>query len=146
MADDGRLDLNAELEKAQNDLLSDVKAATDEVKQRQAARKLDADRSVERAKSRRLSALLVGIGAVVVLLLSYWIVFARPDQSGPPQATRTAASQSRRAPAVAIKCPGTAPSRASAAGGAASTPAGRDSQLVEHPSDEYEPPSGNSGM
>ena len=147
MADDDRLNLNEDLDKLAGNLLTDVKAATDEVKQRQAAMKQAEDQSGARAKSRRLCAILVGVGAVVVLLLSYWIVFARPDGNGPSQAAcGPRSSQGQRPPKVAITCPGTARSTGSAAGPAAGAPAGRDSQVVEHPSDDYEPPSGDSGM
>ena len=147
MADDNRLNLNEGPDEPAGHLLSDVKAATDEVKQRHAAIKQAEDRGSARAKCRRLSAILVGVGAVFVLLLSYWIVFARPDGNSPGQAAGGPRSaQSRPAPTVAIRSPGTARSTGSAAGPVAGAPAGRDSQLVEHPSDDYEPPSGDSGM
>ncbi len=143
MADDNRLNLSEDLEKLTGNLLEDVKAATNQAKQRQAAVKQAERQSAERAKSRRLSAIIVGIGAVVILLLSYWIVFARPDRGGPaPVARGTQSSQGQGAPKVAIKSPGTAGTTSSAAG----APAGRDPQLVEHPSNDYEPPSGDSGM
>ena len=145
MADDNRLNLSEDLEKLADGLLTDVKAATDEVKKRQAAIKRAEDQDAARKKSKKLFAVIVGIGAVLVILLSYWIVFARPDGTVPSRAAGVATSQ-EQSRKVAITAPGTARSTGSAAGPAAGAPAGRDSQLVEHPSDEYEPPSGDSGM
>ncbi|MGC8863902.1 MAG: hypothetical protein ACP5R5_14185, partial [Armatimonadota bacterium] len=114
MTDDKRLNLDEDLDKLTSSLLSDVKAATDEVKQRQAAARQAEQRSAAKAKSRKLSAILVGIGAIIVLLLSYWMVFARPEVTGADRATGGSSAQVQQPPSVAITCPRTAGSSAPA--------------------------------
>ena len=133
MADDNRINLSEDLDKIANDVLKDVKAATDEVKQRQEAIKLDGQRDSDKARSRKLSALIVGIAAVVIVLLAY--VFAGPDSTNRQQAD--AASQSSGK--VAITCPVTTPTATPRTGGAASRLPSRTSQSSNHPpSDDYE--------
>jgi len=147
MADDKRLNLDEDLEKLAGNLLDDVRAATDQVKQRQAAARQAEQLSAAKAKSRKLSAVMIAIGAAFVLLLSYWMVFARPEGTGADHASKAASSQVQQPPKVAISSPRTSGyGRPAAAGPSAGTPPARDSQLVEHPSDDYEPPSGDSGM
>lgn len=143
MPDDKRIDLSGELDKVSEGLLTDIKTAASQVKQ-QCDQEQDARaKAAEKAKSRKLSVILAAIGTTLVLLLSYWIVFARPDAgTSGTNANGTASSQSG-ARCVRIKNPATEHVH-----GSATQPApGRDSQAVEYPPpEEYEQPSSDSGM
>ncbi|MCE5200111.1 hypothetical protein LLG39_14170, partial [bacterium] len=81
MPDSKRIDLSTNLDEIGEDLLKHVRAATEEVKHRQAADQAKEARSIQREKSKKTSFSLIAVGAVVVLLLSYWVVFARPSTS-----------------------------------------------------------------
>ena len=83
MPDDDRLDLDGDLDKVAGDFRKDVEAATKEVKQRKAA-DLEKDRRIAvRAKDRKLSMIIIA-GAVLVLLLTAWLVSARGPQATSP--------------------------------------------------------------
>jgi len=137
MPDDNRLDLSMDIEKVGDDLLADVKKATEEVKSRKASDKAKEAKAAEKEKSRRLSAIIIAVGAVVLLLIAYFVVFAKPE----PPASGVSGAQSQ-SPAPAIKAP-VAPSSAPKV--QVVTPnttrrSGRNSQVVGHPSDDYEQP------
>lgn len=74
MSDSNRLDLSNDLDS----LLQDVKAATEEVKQRKEKDKLNEARAAEKEKSRKLSTLIIAAAAAVLLMTAYFTVFARP--------------------------------------------------------------------
>lgn len=143
---DRKLDLSSDLGQLDNDLLKDVAAAAHQVKERQAADRAKAAAQEAKSNSRKTSALIVAIGAVVVLLLSYWIVFARPggqDQAGGgepvnPSATQSQAVNGQIQPPCTTTAP-TAPPRTA-------PPVGRDSQTVRHPPEGYEQPNYDPGM
>jgi hypothetical protein len=78
--DKNRLDLNKDLGKLADDLLKDVQAATQEVRQRKASDAEKDRRNAARRKDRRLSAIIVIAAAVVLFVIAYFTVFAR--QSG----------------------------------------------------------------
>lgn len=144
---DNRLNLDDNLEDLKGNLLKDVQAAAESVKRRRAAIKEEEERAAAKTKSRKQMAILVGLGVICVLLLSYWIVFARPDTtSTTSSASKPVNVQTQDGPKVKISAPATvAPSTPVTAPAAGFQPS-RDSQLVEHPTDEYEPPAGDSGM
>jgi len=83
MPDDNRLDLNGDLDKVAGDFRKDVEAATKEVKQRKAADLEKDRRSATRVKDRKLSMIIIAV-AVLVLLLTAWLVSARSPQATPP--------------------------------------------------------------
>jgi len=146
MADDNRLNLSEDLDQLQADLLKDVKAATHEVKQRHAAIKAQEVTEASRAKSRKTQMLLVAIGAIVILLLSYWMVFARPQGQDQIATNNTGTAVTQPAKTSTVATPTTTPTTTPRYNGAGGAPAGRDSQVVEHPSDDYESPHGDQGM
>lgn len=145
MPDDSRINLSGDLDQVASDLLKDVKAATDQVKDRKAAIAAQDALEAQKSKSRRMSALLVGIGAVVVLLLSYWVVFARPDGAASGPNSGVTSSSGAETPKVPIKCPVPTATGSSATRSGACSPVGRDPQVVTQPSDEFEQPS-DAGM
>ncbi len=137
-----KLDLNA----IDNDFLRDVQAATEQVKKRQADDKAKAVNEAKSAQSRKTSALLIAIGAVVVFLLSYWVVFGREGgaESDVAGTIGTPAQQSQAANGkVQPPCVNCAPTAPPAQG---TIPAARSSKNVQHPPDGYEQPSDDPGM
>lgn len=144
MADDNRIDLSKDLEELSQTLLKDVAAATDEVKQRKAAIKKEEEAFVQKGKSRKLMGIMVGAAFVIIVMLA--VVFAKPGG----QDTGTSAATPAPTPAIKTTATTTTPSSTNApiSGGATANTggSGRDSQLVRHPSDDYERPSGDSGM
>ena len=80
MPDKNRLDLNEDLNRLAGDLLKDVKAATEEVRQRKVDDAKKDRRSAVREKDRRLSVIIIAAAAVVLIVIAYFTVFAR--QSG----------------------------------------------------------------
>ncbi|MGQ9455704.1 MAG: hypothetical protein ACUVRS_03910 [Armatimonadota bacterium] len=144
---DSRLKLDDNLEDLRGNLLKDVQAAAETVKRRRAAIREEEKRVVAKTRSRKQMALLVGIGVICVILLSYWIVFARPDATSThPSAPKPANVQTQDGPKVKISVPATVTPSTPVSTPAAGFQPSKDSQLVEHPTDEYEPPSGDSGM
>ncbi len=147
MPDDDRLDLSHDLEKIGSDLLKDVQAASKEVQQRKAKIAAEDAREAGKAQSRKTSMVLIAVGAVVVLLISYWMVFARPADEQPRTPMTTSQTTGTQAKGTAITnsgaTPSTTPTTPPRAGGSV---AGQGSQVVEHPSDEYEQPSDDGGM
>jgi len=141
MPDDNRLDLSGDLES----LLQDVEAATDEVKQRKARIAAEDAKDVGREKSRKTQMMLIAIGAVAVLLISYWIVFARPN-AGQGGAVSTVTTLGTPTAGTPIGNPGATHSTTNATPRSGNAGAGQGSQTVEQPPDEYEQPSGDGGM
>lgn len=139
MADNNRLDLDSDLDKMATDLLSDVQEATEELKKRHAANKAKDERNAKRAQSTKSSAVVIAIATVVIVLLAYWLVFAKSNDSagtGTPVHTTQAP--------VVIKSNATIPRPATH-----STPVtpgiatrgrtgNRDPQVVNHPSNDYD--------
>lgn len=80
MPDDKRLDLNQDLEKLSSDLLKDVKAATEEVKQRQASDAEKDRRNAAKKKDRKTSIIIVAAATILLLIIAYWVVFGRQPQ------------------------------------------------------------------
>jgi len=74
-----RLDLNEDIGKLAGDLLKDVQAATQEVKQRKASDAEKDRRNAARQKDRRLSTIIIIAAAVVLMAIAYFTVFARPS-------------------------------------------------------------------
>ncbi|MDH7601815.1 MAG: hypothetical protein QHI38_06680 [Armatimonadota bacterium] len=146
MADDRRLNLDDSADQLTSNLLKDVQAAAEAVQKRRAAIKEEEKRAAAATKSKKQIGILVAVGAIIVFLISYWIVFARPDTAPQQSASGPTAVQTQESPKVKISTPVTVspstPTRAPAAG----VQPPKDAQVVEHPSDEYEPPSGDTGM
>lgn len=128
-----------DLDKIGDDLLDDVKKATEEVKNRKASDKAKQAKAAEKEKSRQLSAIIVAVGAVVLILIAYFAVFAKPE----PPAAPAPGTQSRST-APAIKTPVAPPSTPKVQVVTPNTTrrSGRSSQVVGQPSDDYEQPSG----
>ena len=144
--DKKRYDIDLDFSGASSDLLNDVEAASKAVKQRRTDDKAQEARTVQRSKSNKTSAVLIAVGAVVVFLLSYWIVFAKPqcDATGPGGST---ASQCQTAQPTKIAMP--LPTKSTTSTPQTSVPTGavgRDSQVVVHPPDGYEQPNEEPGM
>ena len=144
--DKKRYDIDLDFNGPAADLLKDVEAASNAVKQRRTDDKVQEARTVQRSNSKKTSAVLISVGAVVVLLLSYWIVFAKPqcDVTGPGGST-SAQCQPAQPTKIAIPLP----TKSSAHTPQSSVPTGavgRDSQVVVHPPDGYEQPNEEPGM
>lgn len=143
MADNKRVDLNSDLDQ----LLNDVKAATDEVKQRQDADKAKDLRSAEKEKSRKTSMLIIAAAAVVIFIIAYFVVFARPEQG----TQLTSPKSTTPTPNVTVRTP----SAARSTNPIANTPVvptipmhqgRRGSQVTPRPANDYEQPSSRPGM
>jgi len=88
MPDDKRLDLNQDLEKISSDLLKDVKAATEEVKQRKASDAEKDRRNAAKQKDRKTSIIIIAAAAVLMVVIAYWVVFGRqPQEQATPNYT-----------------------------------------------------------
>ncbi len=146
MADDRRLNLDDDSDELTGNLLKDVQAAAEAVRQQRAAVKEEEKRAAAATKSKKQIGLLVVVGAFIVFLISYWIVFARPDNAPNQSVSRPASMQSQENPKVKISTPVTHSYSAPASAPAAGVQPAKDAQVVEHPTDEYEPPSGDAGM
>lgn len=144
MPDDNRLDLGGDLDKLTGDLLKDVTAATAEVKKRKEKIAAQDAKEAEKTKSRKTQMLLVAIGAVVVLIISYLMVFAKPQEDQTDKWANKQQVQTQQA--TPITSPGATRSTATTTRHSAGGVAGQGSQVVEHPSDEYEQPSDDGGM
>lgn len=133
MPDDKRLNLSVDLDKIGEDLLADVKKATEEVKSRRASDKENEARSAEKEKSRKLSAVIVAVGVIVVLVIAYFVVFAKTQAPAPT-------TYQTRTPAPTIKPPAVTPPAATP------PPPGRPMQQPRpprnQPPDDYEQPQG----
>lgn len=144
---DNRIDLSDDFSALSDDLLKDVQAATAEVKKRKETIAAQEAREAQAAKSKKTSLILVAVGTILVLLISYWIVFARSDEGASTQSSAGSGVQNPPAAKVIVN-PGvtqnsrTNPPAYSSGGGAAS----QGSQVVEHPPDEYERPTDDPGM
>jgi hypothetical protein len=144
MSDDRKFDLSAELSQAKSAFLNDVETAAEEVKQQLKAAAEDEKKKEQIARSKRLTAMLVAVGAVLVILVSYWLVFARPGNNASGQPSPTASGGT---PVQIVSPP--APAQPAVPSAPRTARPGRthaDSQVVEHPSDEYEQPGDDSGM
>ncbi len=88
MPDDNRLDLDGDLKKLSGDLLNDVKAATEEVKQRKASDAAKDRKTATKETDRRIAIIIVAAAAVLMILIAYWLVFGRqPQQQANPNYT-----------------------------------------------------------
>jgi hypothetical protein len=133
MSESRRVDLTQDLDS----LLLDVKAATEQVKQRQEADKRKQVNAAKKEKSTKQSALIIGIAAVALIVLAYFVVFANSNNNNSIQAS--ASSVSTPAPQVSVKAPG-AP-----IGSGPSTnrmPVTTPTRAANVPSDTYEQPGG----
>lgn len=144
---DNRLNLDENLHELTDNLLRDVQEAAEAVKKRHAEYKEEEKRAAQKAASKKQVGLMVAIGTIFVILLSYWIVFARPETNNLSQtAAGPTTVQSQEGPKVKITVPATPRATSPMTAPAAGFQPPKDAQVVEHPSDEYEPPSGDSGM
>jgi hypothetical protein len=142
-----RIDLSDDFSGISDDLLKDVQAATAEVKKRKETIAAQEAREAQAVKSKKTSLILVAVGTVLVLLISYWIVFARSDEGTSGQLNAGSGVQTPPAAKVIVnpgvtQNTGTTPPAYRSGGGAA----GQGSQVVEHPPDEYERPTDDPGM
>lgn len=73
MSENNRLDLNGDLKKLSGDLLKDVAAATEEVKQRRASDAEKDRRNATKKSDRRVSVILIAAAVVVLIAISYFV-------------------------------------------------------------------------
>jgi|YNPNPStandDraft_1061719.scaffolds.fasta_scaffold00607_1 cell division protein FtsN len=140
-----RYDLSIDPDDHAVDLLRDIRAASDHARQRLAAQKAEASRHQEQGRSRKLTGILIGIGAVLLVMLSYWIVFARDEVEQVTVTSRQVTTSQIQATVPTSVTPN--PSyRTNPPTPSPTAPVGRDSQLVQHPPDGYEQPSDSPGM
>lgn len=139
MSDDNRVDLSNNLDQLEGDLLKDIHAAAEEVKKRQESDKAKEIREAKKAKSNKSSALIIGIAAVVLIVIAYFVVFAKPNDDSstsntPYTAPKITVNNNPPAPQKPAVTP-TAPMP--------TTPGRHDSQITNQPKDSYEQPSDN---
>jgi hypothetical protein len=140
--DNSRLDLSADLNQAKSAFLNDMEIAAEQVKDQLKAAAENERKQAQAARSKKMSALVVAVAAILLVVIAYWVVFNKPnsDNSSQAKSQYTGAKVQIVNPAAPAQKPAaqappqTAPTKRS----------GQDSQVVEHPSDEYEQPS--SGM
>ena len=134
-----RLDLSSELEKVSGSFAAELNAATSEVKKRQDADKAREASQADRAKSRKISAIVIAAAAVALILLSYFIVFGQGSNSDDvasgtgTNVKATAGQPSSASPAYVTQKAPQAPPKAY-------SPVGGSSQTVEQPPDGYDQP------
>jgi cytoskeletal protein RodZ len=141
MPDEKRVDLSSSLNEISADLLNDVKAAAAEVKQQQEAAAKRNAKDADQQKSKKSMTLVVAASAVVLILIAYWMFFARPNNyagnaSPAPSTSSTKVTNPVSEPTTQKQAPVVAPQPTNP------TPVGRDPQVTDHPSDDYEQPSG----
>lgn len=140
MPDDKKIfEIDLDSDGSETDLLKDISSAAEAAKQRIASVKAQGVREEKQSNSRKTSMILVAVGAVVILLLSYWIVFAKDGNgamasgSGTTQVAQT--QPSKIAIPSAAKVTPTTPLSSPPV-----SAVGRDSQVVAQPPDGYEQP------
>lgn len=147
MADGNRLDLSGDLSKVSTEFLDHVESAAAEVKQQLEAAAEKKRKEEQTARSRRITVAAIAVGAVLVLLISYLVVFGNPDQNS-AASTRIRTS----APPARIADPTASPPQNNPGQPRPAAPRQRysrgagDSQVTDHPSDDYEQPGQDSGM
>lgn len=139
MPDNNRLNLSNNLDQLDEDLLKDIHAAAEEVKKRQESDKAKEVKEAKKAETNKQSALIIGVAAVVLLVIAYFVVFAKP-QSGTLQ---TGNNTYTPPPKVTVKTTPQAPQQPSSVQTAPqpAVPGKQDSQITNHPKDSYEQPS-----
>jgi len=138
MPDDNRLNLTNNLDQLDDDLLKDIHAAAEEVKKRQESDKAKEIRAAKKSETNKYSALIIGVAAAVLLLIAYFVVFAKPDAGSgtssnstyvSPKVTVNTTQPSQKKPVTVPTVPVTP------------MPGRHDSQITKHPKDSYEQPS-----
>lgn len=143
--DKKKFDLNADLSEARSAFLNDVEVAAEQVKHQMKAAAENEKKQAQAVRSKRISAAVVAAAAVILVLIAYFTVFGKPD-------AETAAVSKKQYPTAKVQIvdPAAAPQKTAAPTAAQNTappkPATHDSQVVNHPQDEYEQPGQDSGM
>lgn len=139
-----RFDLSAELNEAKSAFLSDMEAAAEQVKDQLKAAAEKEQKEAQAARSKKISAAVVAVAAIVIFLVAYLVVFGKPNDSA------TAQNQTRY-PKAQVKienlaAPTPKPTVAAPRQSTTPAPSQQDSQIVDRPSDDYEQPGQDSGM
>jgi hypothetical protein len=146
MPDDRKFDLNADRSEAKSAFLNDVEVAAEQVKDQLKAAAEKEQKQAQAARSKKITAVIVAACAVLIVLISYWVVFGKPNDNN----STTVKNRYPTTVKVQVVNPATPPPKpgpSTAAQSAAPTRRPRpDSQVVEHPQDTYEQPGDNSGM
>jgi cytoskeletal protein RodZ len=129
MPDDNRLDLNDDLQKLSGDLLKDVAAATEEVKQRKESDAAKDRRGASKEKDRRNSIIIIAAAAVLIIVIAYWLVFARQPQAQPTPTYTAPQKDTRMRPPTGNTVPRTPP-----------RPAPTNNNNQSNPPNEYDQP------
>jgi len=98
MADNNRLDLDGDLQRLSGDLLKDVAAAAEEVKQRKASDAEKDRRNASKEKDHRLSLAIIAAAVVVLLVVAY---FVQASRSGQQAAVPITAAQPQKVTRIA---------------------------------------------
>ena len=138
--DHNRLDMDADLDHAHKSMAADLQAASAQVKQQQDADKARETKEASRGRSKKTSAVIVAVAAVMLLLVSYFIVFggqgSEIDNSagtGSINRVHSSSSSPSTGPACVTPCAPTAPPRST-------SPVGGQTQDVYRPPDGYVQP------
>lgn len=147
MADGNRLDLSGDIDKISTEFLDHVETAAAEVKQQLEAAAEKKRKEEQATRSRKITAAAIAVGAVLVLLVSYILVFARPDQNTAASSRiRTSAPPARIADPTAAPPKNAPPQPRPAAPQRRYSPGTGDSQLTDAPPNDYEQPGQDDGM
>ncbi len=144
MADqNNRFDLSADVSEAKTAFLNDVESAAEQVKEQLKVAAENQKKKEQAARSKKNTAIAVAVGAVLVLLIAYWVVFARPDN---PAFTQNKAQYPNTKVRVTSPMPPPTNTQRTPSRTAPAAQPGRDSQIVDRPPDDYEQPGQDSGM
>jgi hypothetical protein len=110
MPDDNRLDLDGDLQKLSGDLLKDVKAATEQVKQRKASDAAKDRRTASKEKDRKTAIIIIAAATIVILIVAWCVMASRPAPAPPNPAYTMPQTNTRIAPRRGNAVP-TAPPR-----------------------------------
>lgn len=142
MPDDKRIDLSGDLDKLTEDLLADVKTATEQVKKRKADDRAKDAADAEKVETKKTSLIIIGAAAVVLLVLAYFVVFANGNDTAANRTNQTTTADRMNAP-VKTETTTTAP-KAPAQAAPPSRPV--KPSVTPHPPEGYDQPGGEAPM
>ncbi|MCL5105551.1 MAG: hypothetical protein M1133_15760 [Armatimonadetes bacterium] len=143
MADNKRVDLSGDLDQ----MLNDVKTATEQVKQQQDASKAKDARGAEKEMSRKISTIIIAAAAVLLVVIAYFVVFARQE---PGIEIKTPNPITQPGPTVRVNTPSgvTTNTRTNPLRTTPVVPTNPTNRVprAPRPANDYEQPSGGRGM
>ncbi len=133
-----RLDLSCDFGLKADDIFADIHAATEEMRIRCEAENAKAKRDAQKEKSRKTSLLLIGIGTIIVLLMSYWIVFAKSGNNNSAAVGIMPAGTQVAEKTTQVKIDNSYAPKTRPVGPPTSGSMGKQGSKVDHPQEGYE--------